>query len=362
MKFRRLSLVLLIASLAGAGPGMGWPLAGEVRVIEGLRCFPDHRDRELWWFLPQRLELVDVSSRPGFSFHRYRYKGSAATGDANEFWARGVLGFSVEFRTDPEVVSGAKAALEQRERHRVRMEPLPIERVESVLVYAGADSETSGSLASGEWKSDEGSWQRRSYTLGLEPRTSELLWEAFHADGLVLGLSYTLSGRTLDSRPPSASSDDQEAEPDERVLSGDSLAVRVSPKECPECFRTFDLDAQVPADYPFLEVYCHDFESSDVPSDLELVVVQVKATAVNGDRPVEQVEFVAGDGASKASVKFRFAVELGEGYEYQVTRESSFSSESEPWRKVELWTGSLDVTRYRGTASQITDLDPRMLY
>jgi hypothetical protein len=325
----------------------------------------------LWWFLPQGLQLEGKDDgRPGFSFLRYRYKGSASTGDTDRFWSRGVLAFEVSFPWDSTRIAQAQSALAALARRPVTLRRLPILRIESVLVYAGAraeddsDSSAGGSIEGGDWDDQQGSWDQRVFTLGLDPRTSDLLWESFHREGLAISLSYSLIGRSLASRPVSGGERSRSPElvVEERALVADSLAVRVSPAECPDCFRSIELDAKIPADYPFLDVSCHDFESAELPGDLELVVVRVRASAVNGDHPIEQIEFAAGEGKTKLPVHFRFAVDLEAGYEYQVIREYSYGSEPEPWTTVDSWTGLLDVTRYPIGRSQVSTLDPRRLY
>ena len=360
------ALLLALASL----PAAGLPVVDEMRTVEAFRCFPDHEDPAVWWFLPQRLQLASHDAGPGFSFLRYRYKGSAASGDTEEFWSRGVLTFEVSFTNDARRRTLAKSALERLTGRAVTLRRLPIQRIESVLVYAGAladdDSSSSagGSIEGGEWEHGEGAWDQRVFTVGLDSGTSDLLWDSFQRGSLALSLSYSLIGQALASRPPAdgGADDSKEVRAEQHALVADSLAVRVSPEQCAGCFRLIDLDAKIPADYPFLEVACHDFEAGELASDLELVQVRVRALAVNGDRPIEQVEFAAGDGSTKMPVKFPFAVDLEAGYDYQVIREYSDGSEPEPWVTVSSWTGRLDVTRYPTGGPKASGLDPRRLY
>ncbi len=345
-------------------------MASEVRLGQGLRYFPDHQDSLRWWYLPAELELVREGGAPAFAFERFRYKGTTATADAERFWTRSVLRFSVRLEADPGGVEALRSHLEARARRAVRLEPVPISGIRSSLVYAGSERGTGGEIASGSWDDEPERWSEQTYEVSLDSLTADLLWDSLHDGSLALSLSYTLSAEVVPHRPGSlgagTTTNGTSAEPElvERALGGDSLALDIAPTDCPRCFRIVDLDTRIPADYPFLEIYCHDFAAGAVPQDLRLVVVQVRAVAVNGDRPIEAVEFAPPTG-SREEVRFRFAVELDDGYEFQVTREYDHATESEPWQRVASWTGSLDVTRFR---DRIEDgpagarLDPRELY
>ena len=62
------------------------PIASEAEYLSGVRCFPDHEDPAIWWYLPARLELVGGGDDVAFRFERYSYSGTSATGDAGTVW------------------------------------------------------------------------------------------------------------------------------------------------------------------------------------------------------------------------------------------------------------------------------------
>lgn len=352
-------LSAVLAVVLATPPALAWPVFSEAEIATGLRCFPDLSEPDLWWYLPRRLQLATGDGGPSFSFHRFRYVGSSATGDRSLFWARGVLSFGVRLETLPGEVADARRELERRFGRpggSIRLEPLAVERIVSRLLYAEAGAGgAAGAIDGGEW---DGPWSARSFSVGLEPASAALLWDALHADRLVLSLGYGFEARGLVTRPePTA--DRGTAPPRVVELAGDALPIRVSPADCPGCYPSTDLDAEIPAQYPFLDVYCTDFVAPGTERDLGMIRVDVRATAIAGDLLTEEVRFLP-DGGTRMPVHFRFAVRLDRGYEFRTSRIFADGRlESDPWRSRPSWAAVLDVSRYRVAGAT---LDARALY
>jgi len=199
-----------------------------------------------------------------------------------------------------------------------------------------------------------------------------LLWDAYHLGGVSISLSYSVVGRGLPRRPdPETDEIDPDEEPatiSEAVSSG-AIPVLVDPEGCDSCFESHELDAEIPAGYTFLDVYCYDFETGEAPTDLARVLVDIRGRAITGDKPVERLRFVPG-GSVRDAVHFKFAVDLDAGYEFRVVRlfadghseVGDGSAAEDAWARVEQWAGILDVTRYTELAATKGPLDPRMLY
>jgi len=353
----------LVACLLWPAVASALPIASEAEYFAGVRCFPDHEDPALWWYLPDRLELVGGGNDLAFRFERYSYSGTSVTGDAGTVWWKGILTLRVRFASSADAVAAARTMLSRRHGRQVSLQPLGVERVESVLLYtAVGEAGQSGDLGVGEWGEAESRWEERSWVLGLTPETTQLLWDEFHADGLAMSLGYSLSATALSHRPAldPFGGEAEVVEPQTVVLGGDALAIRVSPEKCPACFASTELDAAVGAEYPFLEARCYDFESNLAPSDLGLVIVEVRAKAVSGDELLEEVRFVPGR-ATTLPVHFRFAVSLVDGYDYRVVKVfDDGHTEASEWASSGSWSGILDVTEYRRAAG--AELDARMLY
>ena len=255
---------------------------------------------------------------------------------------------------------------------------MPVSAFETRLIYATTTGTSrAGSLDEG--RLDEGNLDGElSYTVGLDARDTDLFWSAYELDGIALSLNYSVVGRVLAVRPGrdrEASEGIEEllgedadsilgesTEPEALVVAGGALPIGVDPNQCPSCFESIDLDAFVPAEYAYLEVRCLDFESPSAPSDLVQVLVEVRATAINGERPFQRIKF-SGGSSNRQDVHFPVAVELDEGYE--VRRGRVFLDghvEFDEWEAVPSWTGLRDVTRYTALAAASAPLDPRELY
>lgn len=341
-------------ALIAAAPAGAWPVLAEARTAAGLRCFPDHADAARWWYLSERLELAERDGAPAFSLVRHRYLGSATTGDTDRFWARATLALEVRFATASQAVPTARAELERALGRTVSLEPLPLERLEAVVHYAGG-ADVSGTLDGAD--STGPTWEQRSFAIGLEPTEAQIVWDAFHRGGLALSVAWDASARMLAARPEDRSSPVPDPAP--LAVAGGALAVAVSPAACPECFASVDLDAGLPAEYPFLEVACFDFRSPDTPSDLGLVQVEVRAQSVGAGRLTEHVRFLP-DGDPRMNVHFRLPVRLDRGFDYRVSRVYADGRvEADAWQERAGWSAILDVTRYRSATAA---LDPRLLY
>jgi hypothetical protein len=358
----RLWAAVAVFTLGPAEPAETWPVLSEPHVSAGLRCLPDDGDAGLWWYVRQELELAPSAGAPAFSLHRFRYTGSRVTGDSGASWGKGLMSLLVRFEAAADAVARAREEIGRTVGRPVRLRPLPIERVETSLLYVTAGDEPQhGELPRGGWEGD-GVWTERAYTLGLPPLTTDLIWSASQAGGLALSLNYSIVGRGLAARPQSGEQQGPAPEPVTATVAGGALPIRVSPSECPRCFRSTDLDAEIPAGYTFLDLFCHDFQSAATPTDLALVVVEVRATAVSGERPVARHRFRPG-GPARQAVHFEFAVRLEEGYEVRVIHVfADGRSQEGPWERVERWSGIRDVTSFAESAGRVEVLDPRMLY
>jgi len=347
-------LALAALALLAATPARAWPVLAEVRTVGGLRCFPDHADPARWWYLSDRLELAERDGAPAFSLVRVRYLGSATTGDTDRFWARATLALEVRFATAAQAVPAARAELARTLRRTISLEPLPLEGLEAVVHYAGA-ADVSGTLDGA--RSTGSTWERRSFAIGLEPVEAQIVWDAFHREGLALSVAWNASARVLATRPADRTAPVPDPAP--LAVAGGALAVAVSPASCPECFDSVELDAGLPAEYPYLEVACFDFRSPDTPSDLGLVQVEVRADSVGAGRLTERVRFLP-DGDPRMDVHFRLPVRLDRGFDYRVSRAFADGRvEADAWQERVGWSAILDVTRYRSATAA---LDPRRLY
>ena len=366
----RLGLILLVL---GGSLLHAEAVFSEVFVIEGVKLYPDSREPDKFYYAPAGVEMKSVEGEPSFSFMRFRYIGSAATGDSGAFRGKALLTFTIRLDTQPDNLEVVEAELHRRLGHSVRLYPLPIVDVESDLVYSalgGGDSKTeSGILGGGYWgRAEEENtgevWNERTYYISADPLTADMLWQAYHNGTVLLSLNVAVESRGVKERPQGSVAGGETVT---RTVFADAVPVSISPQRYPRLFVDYEIDAEMPAGYTFLDVYCYDFQEENRPEDLLAVDVEVRGRAMNGDLLVERIRFsVEEPEVFKRQVHFRYAVSLDSGYEYRIVRTyGTTGREIGAWEKVSDWSGICDVTTVQRTAGSPRDarpLDPRMLY
>jgi hypothetical protein len=369
-----IAAALLLALASGEAAAV--PLLTQREEIGGLIVYPDDKVASVFYYVPGRVQLAATDGTPAFSFRRIRYTGTRLMGDQGTFAGRGMLSFTVEFENLGAKVRAAEQVLRGRNR-RAELRPIPVEKIEAELVYAVIESDERGRIASGIWAEppkepptegpSAGRWESKSFEIALNPRTTQVMWEAYEKGGVLLSLNYAVvaggvsdlnrlpaeAQRRLDELRRAAEGagaayeEPQEAELEAiaRTVRADALQIKVLPGEHPECFRSVDLDAQMPAGYVFLDVYCYDFQN-DPKTPIVKKSVEIRAYGIAGGRPKVKVDFRRStpDECSR-SVHFDLAVDLNKGYEYRVMDFDDDGNVTKgDWIAVGDWTGILDVS------------------
>ncbi|MCK4338225.1 MAG: hypothetical protein KAX11_09780 [Candidatus Aminicenantes bacterium] len=340
-------------------------LLSQPRNIRGTAVYPDHKSKFIYYYVPGELEIKQIDGSPEFFFHRYRYLGTGATGDSGVFKGRGIITFSVEFNKDTQRIREIEEVL-KKEYKAVVLKPIPLESIQSELIYTEIEEKNTGKLEGGHWVKEpedaaqseifqEGVWEAKRFTIGVNINTTNLLWETYHRGGVILSLNYSLiaSGKS-DLKAV------HELEEVHKSVLNDSLTIMVSPSEYPKCFKSVDIGSEMPAGYTFLDVYCYDFQDQPRQQKLFRKVVEIKGTSITGSRPVEKAIFSSlYQDVYKRPIHFPFAVDLDKGYDYRVIRiDKEGLKKTGDWIHQDSWTGILDVTDYKKEKKK----DRRKLY
>ena len=357
------------------------PLLTQRETIEGLVIYPDDKAPHTFYYVPGEVRLAETDGTPQFSFRRMRYVGTRLMGDQGTFRGRGDISFTVAFAPLGDAVRKAQDTLKRTRDRRAVLLPIPVESIAAELVYSvieGDETQQGERLATGLWAEppkeppkegpSTGQWEAKSFDIALNPRTTQLMWEAYEKGGVLLSLNYAVvargvsdlnvlpaeAQRRLDEiRRQAEAEGAAHEEPTEielekiaRTVRADALQIRVSPTEHPECFTSADIDAEMPAGYVFLDVYCYDFQN-DATSAVAKKRVEIRGTGIAGGRPKVKVEFNRNkpDETSRG-VHFDLAVDLKKGYEYRIVEfDDDGNVTQSDWIAVKDWTGILDVTR-----------------
>lgn len=344
----RLVLLILTAALS-AVPAGAIPVQSSGRQTPVGPCYPDHERANLWYLAPAAPVLVDARGRSTVELTLFRYHGSSMTGDAEAFKGGGILQFSLRFPAGPSRLTAAARALGPG----ARVVPLTLSRVEATVAFAGTNPRPA-SPTSGEEETGEATWEEQGFSLRLSPADQALLRSAWESGSTTL--SVNVAGFALMRTTEERSGEDAAVE--EVPVLADAIPVAI-PRGDPR-IRWLDLDARIPADYTALQLGCADVAGAGAGGETAAVVVQVRATAVNGDTLEESVSFREGSPPIR-QVRFTSAVKLDGGYTVWVGRRL-VSGDLEPVKtvKIPVWQGFLDVCARPAGATG--ELDPRTLY
>jgi hypothetical protein len=355
-----LSVALGSAMGAAAEPSFG----GQQRAGT-LHVYPDAKDGLTFYYSPGALRLgEDPPGIPDLRFLQMIYAGTSATDDAGKLIARSVLSFRIEHEhlSDADLRAAEKALPAG-----ARLRALPIQRIETHLVWTpiGPDAAPPRQLGTGrldEGEADrpasEGDWTERTFILTPDPLSSQLLWAAFQRGRVLLSLGYAVYARGVRGRAGELTapadflpSDAGVVDPsgagklEERVIASGALEIVADAARRPDRFRRIDLNQNIPPGFAVLEVRCYDFNNALRP-DLVVKKVEVRAAAAGGRTALQSATFRA-SAPDVAAVNLRFAqaVRLDRPFRWrtiEVARDGNVNVG--PWTERADWVPVLDVT------------------
>ena len=363
----------LTLALASKGPARVVPDLRFGRLAGPLRVFPDDRRPNLFYYAPGALALVtDAAGRPDFQLLEMRYTGTDIEGDTGVQRFRNILSLRLALH-GPSLADlrAARAAL--GDASALELRPLPISRLEAVVVYTPVGDSAGTTLPPGHFEADESTglssasayWTERVFSLRLDNPTAALFDFALHRGLLVLSVGYAFFASGIGADQPLAEvsgspevvaairqrtgMDKDSAHVDSsrvgHLVQAGALAVHVDVARWPDLVRQIDLNAGMPPGYPALVVYCYDFRDSlDTATSVKLV--EVRAVGVGGHTVSESVMFSRSQPDLYAqAVHFPFAIRLAQPYRYRVVAiMRDGSAHTSPWAERDSWSGLLDVT------------------
>lgn len=346
--------LLLLALLAAAGSADAWPVLAEGRATPGGYCYPDHELQRVWWLVPTTVGVKEVGGLPAVELTTYRYQGSRATVDSDRFYGGTLLQFALAFEAMADRLEAARQSLGGG----VEVRPLAPATVEAEVVFAGINSVAREAEAEQPLAQGVAGWQERAFSLGLSPEETEAVRHAWDDGAVILSVNVTASVLAYHARP--ATDIGPAPEPELLPVLVDAIPVTVDRERQPEAIRVLELDATMPAGYTALDLGCAELSVAGGFTDLARVLVDVEATAVNGDRIRQQIRFDEGSPPLQ-NLHFDRAIKLDEGYRLRVLRTfASGASETAVDRRIEVWQGFVDVCSR--PADEAVLLDPRLLY
>lgn len=366
--------VLSFAQAAQAAPDLrlGRP-AGPLTV------YPDDTAHTVFYYPPGDLAIATRSDgSPDLHLLHARYTGSIVTRDQGSAVVRSIFTVRVVLNGPPPAqLVAARQALATASGGAVELRPLPIQRVESAIVYApvSAPADPATPLPQGHFEAadspapHEGYWTERVYTLGLPPEDAQLLSVALTRGSVALSIGYAflatgigpdqplqeLSGTPAlieqlkkQIEPPRKPGDDggQKADrPAVHVVRAGALGVTADLQKWPGLLTRADINESAPPGYAALDVYCYDF-AQGADSPIYEKQIEIQAVGVGGRRVILTAAFNKSQPDLYArSLRFPVAVRLDRPYRFRVTCiTQDGTATTTAWRDRASWTELLDVT------------------
>lgn len=373
------ALGLAPAALAGlAAPAAAMPDLSSRRIVEGMTVVADDRRSDLFYYTPPEIRLVtSPEGKPDLSFLEMRYTGSALSRDRGTMLHRSLLTMRVQLpaRTPDELARAARAL--GAAGRPVELRPLPIRRLEAALVYTtiGGSSDTASREIPGgrfqgsrdaEGPTGDAYWSERMFTVAVDSLTAQVLRSTLESGQLSMSLGYAFvaDGRVaaepwgavdgpggvsqaLERQLSAAAANDSTPRDSmlRRVVAAGAIPIRVDARRWPDLLKRVDVDANAPAGFAALEVYCYDFRDNRRP-DLYEKQVEVEAESVGGPPVRLQLVFArAHPDVYSANLHFPVAVRLDRPYRYRVSElRPDGSSTPGTWRFGRDWVALLDLT------------------
>jgi hypothetical protein len=360
--------------LAGIISMVGWTFAAVAVAapdltsglpVAGFSIYADPSQPAVRYVGPGEIAIAtDDQGRPDVHLLWARHTGTRAAGDAGSLVFRSVLTVGLR-QARPRSSDEAEIRRVLGLARTVELRPLPIQRLESVVVYAPVDPASGGAgrtLGDGHVEPSaepsEEVWSERTLTLRLEPADAQLLWSALEAGRTALSVGYAFFARGKTNDEPVLSGSPQLVDAmrqrldqvDEAttaqlsVVRAGATAITFDAARFPELLRSVDIDASLPPGYAVLDVYCTDFRD-ERSLGLYEKDVEIEAQAVS-ERPTSLLlTFHASSPDVYArSVRFPVAVRFDQPFRYRVIAISTDGRESETEWRVGSWSRILDVS------------------
>jgi hypothetical protein len=367
--------LLLWASSAAAEPDLR-----QGRAAGALTVYPDDGRHTLFYYPPGDLAVATRDGAPDIHLLHARYTGSVVTRDQGTSRLRSIFTVRVVLNGPTATqLTAARAALAKDTAGTVELRPLPIRRLETVIVYAPvAESAPPAAqpLPAGHFESadaapprQQGFWSERVYTLRLGPEDAQLLSAALEHGRVAFSIGYAflaagigpdqpldeLSGSPMlveqlsaaIAKPASGTTADtpDRVEPAPHVVRAGAVDVTADRSRWPQVVQRVDINESVPPGYAALDLYCFDFNQGG-ESRLYEKQVEIEAAGVGGAPVTLTTSFSRAQPDLYArSVRFAVAVRLDRPYRFRVTEiAGDGTSYTTPWREQGSWTELLDVT------------------
>lgn len=324
MKF---AILIPLMILFSGAPCLASPALGLYHDIEGTRVYQDHKEPSIWYISPSKpsLKFRDDKS-PDYGLSIYRYLGRKGTGDAGDFWVKGVLTFGFDRSSESGLNIQIRKALRDKGINSPRLKSMPVSASKVTLIFSDHEQVFETGLR----------WKSGIMVIPLDKENAEILWGAVEKGQTLLSVVFeeTLSG---------VQKKGEEWQQTTTPLSF-TMPVELDMGAHPDHFRKVDLGGTMKVGYTGLDLFCFDFVEN-LDENLYAKMVEVKIPSTGRDL-VESFTFKEG-GDYSTRIEFKLAKDLDRPYRYRITRiYKDGNQDTSLWQEKSGET-LLDITDYK---------------
>jgi hypothetical protein len=303
--------------------------------IEGVRVYADHESKKTHYLSPTPPVLESRSDgTPDYGLSLYRYLGTKGTGDAGDFWVRGVLTFGIDRSREAGTTQKIRKALRLRGIKTPRLKSMPVSESRVTLMFADQEGSKEYGIR----------MKTGTMVVPLDPHQAEILWRSVESGQTLVSVSIeeTLSGvRKKEDNWESST-----------AFQTFVVPIEMDIETHPDHFQKMDLGGRMVMGYTGLDIFCFDF-IENLEDNLYAKIVDI-TIPTTGRNLVETVTF-KDNGEYRSRIEFKLAKDLDQPYRYRISRVWQDGTREEGvWQEKEGET-LLDITAYRNTEE--TNLD-----
>ncbi|MEO6287274.1 MAG: hypothetical protein ABIN80_00135 [Dyadobacter sp.] len=356
----RFLMMLLILELAGVccRAQVNWDNG---LFNNGLRLYPDVKDKQVYYYPPAGMTLVkDRDGDPDFRMVMMRYTGRKLSQDRQKKVFRNICQLKVAIQ----MPSKEKLAAIQSELGWVTLKQMPLNRIESFLIYTPAVPAEQGFIINGNTEeASNNSGDERTFTIQVSNADAQILEKAFEKQQALISVGYAFFAEGISSENASIKVDSGKIrtplfadfiqdfrdslnlKPIKKVVLAGAGSIGITlPADFQKFLSKVDVNEQLPPEYAMIDVRCYDF-NNELRDDLYAKQIEIEALSIENKPITAQGTFYRrSPDIYVKNVRFEYAVRIDAPLRYRIT---DISDSGKPfvkgWIECKEW-GPIDIS------------------
>ncbi|WAC10955.1 hypothetical protein [Dyadobacter pollutisoli] len=330
-------------------------------LSNGLRVYPDVQDKHVYYYPPAGMTLVkNRDGDPDFRMVMMRYTGRKLSQDRQKKVFRNICQFKVAIQ----MPAKERLAAIRAELGNVTLKRMPLNSIESFLIYTPAVPSEKGFIVSGNTEeASNNSGDERTFTVQVSNEDAQILEKAFQKQQALISVGYAFfaegvssenesvivhSGKTINPEFADFLQDFRDSlnlKPVKKVvLAGAGSQGITLPTDYQKFLSKIDVNEQLPPEYAMIDVRCYDF-NNDLRTDLYAKKIEIEALSIENKPIVVHATFYRrSPDIYVKNVRFDYAVRVDAPLRYRITEISEAGIPFvKGWTESKEW-GPIDIT------------------